>query len=31
VGGFWGGAQGVDPDVYPQRLVVDHVRVYGAR
>jgi beta-glucanase (GH16 family) len=30
VGGHWGGAQGVDPDVYPQRLVVDHVRVYEA-
>jgi beta-glucanase (GH16 family) len=31
VGGFWGGAQGVDPDVYPQQLVVDYVRVYEAR
>jgi beta-glucanase (GH16 family) len=31
VGGHWGGSQGVDPDVYPQRLVVDHVRVYEAR
>jgi beta-glucanase (GH16 family) len=31
VGGSWGGARGVDPDVYPQRLVVDYVRVYEAR
>ncbi len=28
VGGNWGGAQGVDPDVYPQSMEVDYVRVY---
>lgn len=28
VGGTWGGAQGVDPEVFPQQLVVDYVRVY---
>ena len=28
VGGNWGGAQGVDPSVYPQRFVIDYVRVY---
>lgn len=28
VGGNWGGAQGVDPDVYPQSMVIDYVRVY---
>lgn len=28
VGGDWGGAQGVDPSVYPQSLDVDYVRVY---
>lgn len=28
VGGNWGGAQGVDPEVYPQEMVVDYVRVY---
>jgi beta-glucanase (GH16 family) len=28
VGGAWGGAQGVDPDIWPQRLEVDYVRVY---
>lgn len=28
VGGNWGGAQGVDPDVYPQKLLIDYVRVY---
>ena len=28
VGGTWGGAQGVDPDVFPQTLDIDYVRVY---
>ena len=28
VGGNWGGAQGVDPNVWPQRMLVDWVRVY---
>jgi beta-glucanase (GH16 family) len=28
VGGFWGGQQGIDPDIWPQRLEVDYVRVY---
>ncbi|WP_250432008.1 glycoside hydrolase family 16 protein [Pontibacter ruber] len=28
VGGNWGGAQGVDPSVYPQTMEVDYVRVY---
>ena len=28
VGGDWGGARGVDPDVFPQRMEVDYVRVY---
>lgn len=28
VGGAWGGEQGVDPDVFPQRMEVDYVRVY---
>jgi beta-glucanase (GH16 family) len=28
VGGNWGGAQGVDPTVYPQTMEVDYVRVY---
>lgn len=28
VGGNWGGAQGVDPDIWPQRLEIDYVRVY---
>lgn len=28
VGGNWGGAEGVDPQVYPQRMEVDYVRVY---
>lgn len=27
-GGNWGGAQGVDPSVLPQKLEVDYVRVY---
>jgi hypothetical protein len=28
VGGSWGGARGVDPNVWPQRMLVDWVRVY---
>jgi beta-glucanase (GH16 family) len=28
VGGDWGGVQGVDPDVFPQRMEVEYVRVY---
>jgi beta-glucanase (GH16 family) len=28
VGGNWGGAQGVDSDIWPQRLEVDYVRVF---
>ena len=28
VGGSWGGAQGVDADVFPQRYIIDYVRVY---
>lgn len=28
VGGNWGGAQGVDPGIWPQRMEIDYVRVY---
>ncbi len=28
VGGTWGGQQGIDPNIWPQRLQVDYVRVY---
>jgi beta-glucanase (GH16 family) len=28
VGGNWGGKEGVDPDIWPQRMEVDYVRVY---
>jgi beta-glucanase (GH16 family) len=28
VGGNWGGAQGVDDSIWPQRMEVDYVRVY---
>lgn len=28
VGGFWGGAKGVDESVFPQSMAVDYVRVY---
>jgi len=28
VGGMWGGQQGVDPAIWPQRLEIDYVRVY---
>ncbi len=28
VGGLWGGAQGVDPNIWPRTMEVDYVRVY---
>jgi beta-glucanase (GH16 family) len=28
IGGSWGGVQGVDPFVFPQRMTIDYVRVY---
>ena len=28
VGGNWGGARGVDPNIWPRRMLVDYVRVY---
>lgn len=28
VGGNWGGAQGIDPDIWPQQMFVDYVRFY---
>ena len=28
VGGNWGGAKGVDPNIWPQQMLVDYVRVY---
>ena len=28
VGGAWGGAQGIDDSIWPQRMEVDYVRVY---
>lgn len=31
VGGNWGGAQGVDESIWPQRMEVDYVRVYRQR
>lgn len=31
VGGSWGGAQGVDESIWPQRMVVDYVRVYQSQ
>lgn len=29
VGGTWGGAQGVDANIWPQRMEIDYVRVYS--
>ncbi len=29
VGGTWGGAMGIDPNIWPQRLQIDYVRVYS--
>ena len=31
VGGMWGGQQGVDPTIWPQRMEIDYVRVYELR
>ncbi|WP_339866407.1 glycoside hydrolase family 16 protein [uncultured Algoriphagus sp.] len=31
VGGGWGGQQGVAPEIWPQRMVVDYVRVYDKK
>lgn len=28
VGGNWGGVEGVDPDIFPQTMEVDYIRVY---
>ncbi len=28
IGGAWGGQKGIDDGIFPQRLVIDHVRVY---
>ena len=28
VGGNWGGAKGVDPNIWPQRMEIDYVRVF---
>jgi beta-glucanase (GH16 family) len=28
VGGFWGGREGIDPDIWPARLEIEYVRVY---
>ena len=29
VGGNWGGAQGIDDSIFPQRMEIDYVRVYA--
>lgn len=31
VGGGWGGKQGVDPEIWPQRMTVDYVRIYDKK
>lgn len=28
IGGNWGGAKGVDPAIWPQRMEIDYVRIY---
>ena len=28
IGGDWGGAKGVDPNIWPRKMLVDYVRVY---
>ena len=29
IGGAWGGQKGIDGKIFPQRVVVDCVRVFG--
>lgn len=29
VGGTWGGVEGVDPDIFPQQMLIDYVRMYS--
>jgi beta-glucanase (GH16 family) len=31
VGGNWGGAQGIDDSVFPQKMLIDYVRYYEAK
>jgi len=31
VGGNWGGSQGIDPNIWPQRMEIDYVRVYASK
>ena len=31
VGGSWGGQKGIDPDIWPQRMEIDYVRVYDKK
>jgi beta-glucanase (GH16 family) len=31
MGGNWGGAQGIDPDLTSQKLIIDYVRVFEKR
>ena len=28
IGGAWGGIQGIDDSIFPQQMLIDHVRVY---
>ena len=28
VGGNWGGQKGIDDDIWPQKMMIDYVRVY---
>jgi len=28
VGGFWGGKEGIDDTIFPQKYEIDYVRVY---
>ena len=31
VGGNWGGQKGVDDTIWPQKMIIDYVRVYQVR
>jgi hypothetical protein len=29
VGGFWGGAEGIDESIFPQTMEIDWIKVYS--
>jgi beta-glucanase (GH16 family) len=31
VGGNWGGVKGIDDSIFPQKYIIDYVKIYGTR